>query len=95
LLVYSVGAALGPLAAAPMMDHFGPGGLFVFISGALGLFGLVIGYRLMSIRQRRLAYPGRYTPAPRTTQSIHELESGEAALPPVRGGGGQPGSGAG
>jgi MFS family permease len=86
LLVYSAGATLGPLAAAPMMERHGAGGLFVFISAGLGLFGVVIAYRLISVRRQSYAYPGRYAPVPRTTQSIHELESAEAVLPPARGG---------
>lgn len=78
LLVYSTGAALGPLAAAPMMDAYGPGGLFVFVSAVLGVFGVAILYRLASARRLARAYPGRYAPSPRTTQSIYELESLDA-----------------
>jgi MFS family permease len=88
LLLYSVGAAIGPLAAAWLMDRFGPGGLFVFVSGALGLFGLVVAWRLISQKRLTFAYPGRYLPAPRTTQSLHELESSEAEWPAGEGGGG-------
>ena len=75
LLVYSAGAALGPLAAAPLMEGFGPGGLFVFISGVLGTFGAVIVVRLFFARGLTRKYPGRYAPSPRTTQSVYELES--------------------
>ena len=75
LLVYSAGAALGPLAAAPLMEEFGPGGLFVFISAVLGVFGAVIALRLYFAREPTRQYPGRYAPSPRTTQSVYELES--------------------
>jgi MFS family permease len=74
LLIYSSGAALGPLAAAPMMERYGPGGLFMFISAVLALFGTVIVYRLLAARRLTRAYPGRYAPVPKTTQSIYELE---------------------
>lgn len=88
LLLYSVGATLGPMAAAWLMDRFGPGGLFVFVSGALGLFGLVIAYRLISQKRLRFAYPGRYLAAPRTTQSLYEMESREAEWPAGKDGSG-------
>jgi MFS family permease len=74
LLIYSSGAALGPLAAAPMMERYGPGGLFMFISAVLALFGIVIIYRLLAARRLTRAYPGRYAPVPKTTQSIYEME---------------------
>jgi MFS family permease len=74
LLIYSSGAALGPLAAAPMMERYGPGGLFMFISAVLALFGIVIVYRLLAARRLTRAYPGRYAPVPKTTQSIYEME---------------------
>lgn len=74
LLTYSAGAALGPLAAAPIMDHTGPGGLFVFVAAVLGLLGVVIAARLAMTGHLRRAHPGRYVPAPRTTQSIYEME---------------------
>lgn len=75
LLIYSAGAAIGPLAAAWMMDAGGPGGLFVFISAVLGAFGVVIAIRLSAAWGRRIAHRSPYRPAPRTTQSVYELES--------------------
>jgi len=74
LLIYAAGAALGPLAAAPLMERYGPGGLFMFISAVLALFAIMIVYRLLVARHLTRAYPGRYAPVPKTTQSIYELE---------------------
>jgi MFS family permease len=74
LLIYSAGAALGPLAAAPLMERYGPGGLFMFISALLALFGIVIVIRLLVVKRLIRAYPVRYTAVPRTTQSIYEME---------------------
>ena len=74
LLIYSAGAALGPLAAAPLMERYGPGGLFMFISAELALFAIMIVYRLLVAWHLTRAYPGRYAPVPKTTQSIYELE---------------------
>jgi MFS family permease len=81
LLIYAAGAALGPLLAAPLMERAGPGGLFVFVSGTLGLFVALICYRLASAGRLARAYPGRFSPAPRTSQSIYELEGAEANQP--------------
>ncbi|MCL5779272.1 MFS transporter [Limibaculum sp. FT325] len=75
LLVYSIGAALGPVLAAPLMDRHGAGWLFVFISIVLVCFSVVILWRLGVARRRILPHRGRFAPAPRTTQSIYELES--------------------
>lgn len=74
LLLYSIGATLGPLIAAPMMESYGPGALFVFISATLALFGTIIVVRLTLVRRPVRAFPVRYRPSPRTTQSIYELE---------------------
>ncbi|HUS52969.1 MAG TPA: MFS transporter [Thermohalobaculum sp.] len=74
LLIYSAGAALGPLAAAPLMDHYGPGGLFMFLSAALALFGIVVIFRIIAVRRRIRAYPDRYALVTKTTQSIYEME---------------------
>ena len=74
LLIYSVGASIGPLATAPLMQTFGAGALFFVISGLLGSFGLLIAYRLISIRARRRLHPAPYAPASRTTQAAYEME---------------------
>jgi MFS family permease len=74
LLIYSAGAALGPLAAAPLMDHYGPGGLFMFLSGALALFAIVVIFRIIVARRRIRAFPDRYALVTKTTQSIYEME---------------------
>jgi len=74
LLIYSAGAALGPLAAAPLMDRYGPGGLFMFISAVLTLFGIVVIVRILAVRRLTRAYPDRYALVTKTTQSIYEME---------------------
>jgi MFS family permease len=74
LLIYSTGAALGPLAAAPLMDNYGPGGLFIFLSAVLALFAVVVTFRIVVARRRIRAYPDRYALVTKTTQSIYEME---------------------
>ncbi|GMG85255.1 MFS transporter [Paralimibaculum aggregatum] len=79
LLVYSVGATLGAPAAAPLMTAFGPGALFVFIAGVLGLLALLTGGRMLLAGRRLRAFPEVYRPWVRTTQSIYEMEGDETA----------------
>ena len=74
LLIYSIGAAIGPFAAAWIMDLAGAGGLFLFISGALALFALFIAYRLVFGPTRTQAERSPFAPLVKTSQSVFELE---------------------
>ena len=74
LLVYSIGAAIGPLIAAPIMNGFGSGGLFIFISAVLALFAAFILYRLLWVPTAERAQPSPFVPIPKTSQSVYELE---------------------
>lgn len=75
LLIYSIGAALGPVAAAPVMAVAGAGGLFLFISAALAALAAFILYRMLFGRrtfERIEVSP--FMPVPKTSQSVYELE---------------------
>ena len=74
LLIYSVGAAIGPFIAAPVMEIAGAGGLFVFISAALALFALFIAYRLVFGPTRTQPERSPFAPLVKTSQSVFELE---------------------
>ncbi len=74
LLVYSIGAAIGPFAAAWAMDITGEGGLFLFISGALALFALFIAFRLVFGPKRTQEERSPFAPLVKTSQSVFELE---------------------
>ncbi len=74
LLIYSIGAAIGPLIAAPVMDKAGPGGLFIFISVVLALFAAYIIYRLIWHPSTERTQPSPFVPIPKTSQSVYELE---------------------
>ncbi len=83
LLVYSLGAIVGPLAAAQAVELAGPAGLFAFtaaMSAGLGLFGL---WRMT----RRASVPkdeqGSWVVLPRTTPVAYDLDPwAEAQEPP-------------
>ncbi len=75
LLVYGIGAAIGPVAAAALMESYGPGALFAFIGAELGLLLLYILYRLS---RRPVAAPEErveFYPVPKTSPSVYSLET--------------------
>ena len=74
LLVYSVGATLGPTAAAVFMEGGRPGGLFVFIAVVLGLLGLVVLYRLRAVPRKTVVERVDFVPVPKTSHSVYALE---------------------
>lgn len=75
LLIYSIGAAAGPLAAAAWMERAGGEALFYTISILLGLFALMILYRLVAGRIVLRRYAGPFSLASRTTQAAYEIET--------------------
>jgi len=74
LLIYSIGAAIGPTIAAQLIEYSDESGLFVFISAILAVFALFIVYRLAfgPVYDRLQRSP--FTPLPKTSQSVFELE---------------------
>ncbi len=74
LLIYSIGAAIGPTIAAQLIEFSNESGLFVFISAVLAVFAVFIAYRLVfgPAYERLMRSP--FTPLPRTSQSVFELE---------------------
>lgn len=74
LLIYSVGAAIGPIVAASLMNSGEAGALFIFISVTLALFALIIILRLLWGPENERAELSPFVPIPKTTQSVYELE---------------------
>ena len=74
LLVYSVGATVGPTLAAVFMEGGRPGGLFVFIACVLGLLGAVVLLRLRMAPQTKIVERSDFVPVPKTSQSVYALE---------------------
>jgi MFS family permease len=74
LLIYSVGAAIGPLVAAQLMEYTEAGGLFIFISMVLALFAIFIIYRLAFGPEHERLYRSPFAPVTRNSQSVFELE---------------------
>lgn len=73
ILCYSVGAMLGPLGAAGVMDLLGPSGLFVF-TGALSL---LLGFGALLTPRRAPVAPEDqvpFVPMPRTSAVIAQLD---------------------
>jgi len=75
LLLYAIGAMAGPAVAAPLMQAFGVGSLFLFIAAILGL---LLAYVLFRLGRRRLPKPGErveFYPVSKTSPSIYSLET--------------------
>ncbi len=80
LLIYSIGAAIGPFAAAWVMDLAGAGGLFLFISAALAVFALFIAGRILFGPKRTQSDRSPFAPLVKTSQSVFELEVDDVEL---------------
>ena len=83
LLIYAVGAILGPLAAGPLMDAVGTAQLFVAIAVALATLALIILLRLAKHRVAAAAERVTFVPMPKTTPSVYALEEDEEEAPPL------------
>jgi len=75
LLLYAIGAMAGPSIAAPMMQFFGVGSLFLFIAVILGI---LLAYTLYRLSCRAVAAPEErveFYPVPKTSPSVYSLET--------------------
>ncbi len=74
LLIYSIGAAIGPTIAAQLIEYSDESALFVFISAVLAMFAIFIVYRLIfgPAYDRLMRSP--FAALPKTSQSVFELE---------------------
>jgi len=74
ILTYSAGSAVGPFIAGFVMEYFGPGGFFFFLSVVTVGLGLFIAYR-MSVRQ---SLPSReqsqFVAMPRMAAEVAQLD---------------------
>lgn len=75
LLIYAIGATIGPLVAASLMEDGRPGGLFVFIAIVLGALALFVLYRLIYAPPRTAVERVEFVPMPKTSQSVYALEA--------------------
>lgn len=74
LLVFSVGAILGPMIASQIMNMVGPGGLFLHSALAHGAIALIM---LLRARQRPVLPVERrepFVPVPKTTPAVFDLD---------------------
>jgi len=71
LLLYGIGAALGPLLAAMFMWAFGSGGLFLFIMATAAVFTVLVWYWYDRIRD---LHQTPFMAVPRTTPLVPELD---------------------
>tara|TARA_R110002049_G_scaffold54869_23_gene152423 strand:- start:8191 stop:9444 length:1254 start_codon:yes stop_codon:yes gene_type:complete len=69
LLMYGVGAIVGPLVASAAMTYFGPGGLFLYIAYIHGGLTLIVIYRML--RRRRPISEDKHVPFADSLASAH------------------------
>jgi len=74
VFAYSVGASLGPLAAAGFMGQIGPAGLFVFAAVVTLLLGLFALYRMTRRPAPPIADQAPFLPLPRMTPVSSDLD---------------------
>lgn len=77
LMVYGVGAVIGPLLAGIVMEHLGPAGLFFYIAGVYGLVGLYGLWRMTRRAAPAQEGKGKFVP---TTANPHSTVQMDAAL---------------
>ena len=73
LLVYGVGAVIGPIVAGVAMSKFGPGGLFYYIGSVYGLVGF---YGLWRMTRRAAVAPeekAKFVPATTNPQATIQI----------------------
>src|SRR3546814_14747657 len=70
ILIYSLGAAAGPLAAAGTMEGLGPRGLFLFIAGCPSIVLIFAGFRIWSAPPVPDALQRRYQGLPPPTPAL-------------------------
>ncbi len=79
LLIYSLGAALGPLAASLLMASGNAGGLFVFIAALLLVLAVFAAYRLKTGQDDGRGERVDFVPVPKTSASVYSLEDDDPA----------------
>jgi MFS family permease len=80
LLIYAVGAVVGPAVAAPLMEAFGLGTLFLFMAVLLGALALFSLYRARVQPKAAAGQAVEFVPVPKTTPSVYALEQDDNLL---------------
>jgi MFS family permease len=74
VLVYGIGAVLGPLASSYSMRMIGPSGMFMFIILAAGLLVLMILSRMRIRQWAHVVEKEPYVPAAETPRAVGDLD---------------------
>ncbi len=79
LLVYGIGASIGPLVVAPLMEHQ-EGHLFTVIVVLFAALGVFVFYRMFRRPISKTIERVAFVPAPKTSQAFYELEQDDEPL---------------
>lgn len=74
LLLYGVGAAIGPVALGPVMAIYGVDSLFVMIALTFGVLALFAFYRVSLKRVAGQDTRSHFAPVPKSSPSVYSLE---------------------
>jgi hypothetical protein len=83
LLIYGIGAVVGPLVSSASMTAFGAGGLFLFVAWVYGVLVLMVFYRMLRGRRPAEAHPiafGDALAAAATASHVYEEEVRQQAI---------------
>ena len=74
LLVYGLGASLGPLIASTLMGYYGSGGLFMFTTSVHAALALFTVARIVLSRRPTQEDRSDFVAVPRTSPTLYELD---------------------
>lgn len=78
LLLYGVGAAVGPVLLGPAMEAYGPEALFILIAAVFAVLAVFVGARVLVHRVASVETRGQFAPVPKSSQSVYGLEMEDA-----------------
>lgn len=78
LLIYSIGAALGPLASSLFMYYYEENGLMIFVGTVSTIIGIFLFYRM--IKTNLIEQEENFFPSPRATATVATIDPRGAKL---------------
>lgn len=80
LLVYGIGAVIGPTVVSPLMDRVDAGYLFLTMAVLFGLLALFAIFRIIVRPRGEITEPATFVPAPKSSQAFYELEADDEEI---------------
>ena len=74
LLLYGIGASIGPSAAGFLMQELGPGSLLVYFALVLSATAVYALYRYKLVARRTVGEPATYMPMADSSQAVLQMD---------------------